>query len=532
MRLNNKGFAISTIMYMVLVLAVLVMSLTLMLLNGRRLIIDKQKKIALNNIYGYSTPINFGGMKISAAQSDTHKGIVYLDPTNLKTTCDANRAETNVNNNGSPTGINSGCMRFYIFDDSGDSYKMILDHNTSGNVAWNSNGSNSMLEVAERLSEDTRGWTGNPRLITANEVAQIVGADVAIQWDQRKPWGTTVGTQSAWFYLDGSGNIYSNWQTKVANETNESRYAWLYDNMYGCRVNGCNIQDANTYPYPTKTSSTNSGIYGYWTSDTVSDDTDCAWRINRQGSFNCNAITTNNDYGVRPVITVKKNIINSGVQSSITLHSRVSFDANGGTLNGARFVYVANNDNNIYANITGNTTTQIPTVSRSGYTFNGWYTNIDAIDLDYTSEFIGGNTRRIIFTNDVNSANGWAMSDDDIGTHIQAKITVTDSNLTSQPNIDFNDDFLYSTVVEHTGNTWVYYADFDITAVMLSPRHGYVYTGHRFIDISSSELTASTQVSVDVLVKGGKKYYNGSGNQVYRMDITRPITLYAHWTSN
>ena len=51
MKLNNKGFAISTIMYMILVLAVLVMALTLTLLNGRKLIIDKQKKIALNNIY-------------------------------------------------------------------------------------------------------------------------------------------------------------------------------------------------------------------------------------------------------------------------------------------------------------------------------------------------------------------------------------------------------------------------------------------------------------------------------------------------
>ena len=51
MRLNNKGFAISTIMYMVLVLAVLVMALTLTILNGRKLIIDKQKKIATSNIY-------------------------------------------------------------------------------------------------------------------------------------------------------------------------------------------------------------------------------------------------------------------------------------------------------------------------------------------------------------------------------------------------------------------------------------------------------------------------------------------------
>lgn len=59
MKLNNKGFAISTIMYMVLVLAVLVMVLTLTILNGRKLILDKQKKIALENIYTLKTDYNF-----------------------------------------------------------------------------------------------------------------------------------------------------------------------------------------------------------------------------------------------------------------------------------------------------------------------------------------------------------------------------------------------------------------------------------------------------------------------------------------
>lgn len=59
MKLNNKGFAISTIMYMVLVLAVIVMVLTLTILNGRKVILDKQKKIALENIYTLKTDYNF-----------------------------------------------------------------------------------------------------------------------------------------------------------------------------------------------------------------------------------------------------------------------------------------------------------------------------------------------------------------------------------------------------------------------------------------------------------------------------------------
>lgn len=67
MRLNNKGFAISTIMYMILVLAVLVMALTLTLLNGRKLIIDKQKQIALTNINNsLNTPPDLFPVEFSA----------------------------------------------------------------------------------------------------------------------------------------------------------------------------------------------------------------------------------------------------------------------------------------------------------------------------------------------------------------------------------------------------------------------------------------------------------------------------------
>ncbi len=51
LKLNNKGFAISSIMYIILVLAVLLISLTLALLSSRKLILDKLKKEATNEVY-------------------------------------------------------------------------------------------------------------------------------------------------------------------------------------------------------------------------------------------------------------------------------------------------------------------------------------------------------------------------------------------------------------------------------------------------------------------------------------------------
>ncbi len=51
MKLNNKGFAISTIMYIILVLAVILITLSLSMLSSRRLILDKIRQESLNNVY-------------------------------------------------------------------------------------------------------------------------------------------------------------------------------------------------------------------------------------------------------------------------------------------------------------------------------------------------------------------------------------------------------------------------------------------------------------------------------------------------
>lgn len=51
MKLNNKGFAISTIMYMILIMAIVLISLTLVFLSSNKLILDKSKQVAKDNIY-------------------------------------------------------------------------------------------------------------------------------------------------------------------------------------------------------------------------------------------------------------------------------------------------------------------------------------------------------------------------------------------------------------------------------------------------------------------------------------------------
>ena len=255
------------------------------------------------------TEVEFNGTKEIVANS-THKGIVYMDPTDLSATCTSNDV-VNV------TGLEnkSGCMKFYIYDDEGLSYKLILDRNTSGDVAWNSNDVNtSMLEVQARLLDDTENWVGNPRLITADEIAHIVGADRSdtIKFDSSKDYstsGSNIETKASWFYFDGSGNTYSSWQTKVASSENLSSYAWLFDYIHDCDESGCNIEEKTKYPYPTKTSETTDYVEGYWTSTPVVGQTNDAWYVQDGGRLRIYNVATNSHNGVRPVITIPKNII-------------------------------------------------------------------------------------------------------------------------------------------------------------------------------------------------------------------------------
>ena len=205
-----------------------------------------------------------------AKENDTYKAIVYLDPTDLTKSCDAS-------NSVSTTGIKEGCMKWYAYSDDGTNYNMILNHNTTAEVAWNSIGSNSeMKEIKESFEEDTKNWKVNARLITADEIAKITG---------NTNWTST----SDWFCLDTNQLDNTNYCSKTQ-ET--SKYAWLFDYTNGCKSYGCNVADSSTW--------------GYWTSTSYSSGG--AWSVGSYGHFRHNS-TDSADRGIRPVITISKDII-------------------------------------------------------------------------------------------------------------------------------------------------------------------------------------------------------------------------------
>ena len=150
--------------------------------------------------------------KVSTTKSFKNGTAVYYNP-ETENKCSKEEAK-------STTGTKSGCMKWYVFNDKegNATVNVILDHNTTANVAWNLTGNNSeMKEVKKALENDTKDWKNTARLITANEVAKITGNT---GFD-----ATKLG--QVWFYLD------SNNQTQIANSTNKysKKYAWIHTDM-------------------------------------------------------------------------------------------------------------------------------------------------------------------------------------------------------------------------------------------------------------------------------------------------------------
>ncbi len=240
--------------------------------------------------------------------------IVYLDPTDLTKEC-------NEKNSVSTAGTNTGCMKWYAYKDEDGKYIMIADHNITGTVAWTSesnnyNGPTELLEALREATTETATWSdklvepgsytaswiynGQPheykidyskygnraRLIGADEIAEITGASKSVDEDGIG-WTFQNGD---WFFLGGTG---SKWQTKVGSSSQKDKHAWLFDNTNNCLKDGCNEEQ--------------SGAVGYWTSSAYASSPSHMWFVgSRAGGGLSRDVNDSGNYGVRPVIIVKK----------------------------------------------------------------------------------------------------------------------------------------------------------------------------------------------------------------------------------
>ena len=201
--------------------------------------------------------------------------IVYFNPETGKKCASSEAVNT--------TGTKIGCMKWYAFNDreGNATVNVILDHNTTTRIAWNSTGNNSeMKEVADALKKDTRTWKNTARLITANEIAKIT---------EKTGFDASKKNQD-WFCLDTNQPDTTSYCAKAQGK---SKYAWLFDYTKECTSYGCNVSDSSTW--------------GYWTSTQYVNSIH-VWFVARNGRLDVNSASSTG-HGVRPVITISKSNI-------------------------------------------------------------------------------------------------------------------------------------------------------------------------------------------------------------------------------
>ena len=315
------------------------------MLSNRKMILDRLKSDIKGNI-----------TKVKLYKKYENGYSIYYNPVKGEI-C------TDYNEDNSKTGVKEGCLKWYIFNDDGnkDTLNILLDHNTTGSVVWSSVDNTEMKEAKTALETDTKNWVNKARLIKANEVAKITKADKILKFDTKKIYkipATDIEKEFSWFYFDGQGSTYEEWQTQVANKTTKSKYAWLFDNLKECTDYGCNNEGDNL---------------GYWTSDSTGDYGRVIY-IYSHGMLGDGAPTGDTWNGIRPVIEIEK----SKIKSKFYV---INLDPNEGTLNSKIKVYLENEN---YG--------KLPEPTKEGYKFAGWYTKKDGGEKITEEEIVKSNS--------------------------------------------------------------------------------------------------------------------------------------------
>ena len=313
MKLNNKGFAISTFMYMLLILAIILILATLAILSSRRMIIEKQKNTALDNI-------SYSQNKICESVS----GLKSLKPgTEYK--CEVK---------------NGTFFNFYVLSTEGTKVNLIMDRNicSDGTVASSSNQCNYAWHfLTQELDDDnnnygpdiamtnlynaTKSWTNVP--------------DMIMNYDDENNNGTNNGytgikTNNGITTITGKQNKTSTSQTfgtsseplkarlprqdEVFKEEQDSNYCnydsascptWLVENLHIDSAfswcSECSTKYVNTQRI--------SGIIGYWLLSSSSSTNNYARLVECSGTVGDYSVSYASEYGIRPVITVPKSML-------------------------------------------------------------------------------------------------------------------------------------------------------------------------------------------------------------------------------
>ena len=214
----------------------------------------------------------------------------------------------------SVTGIKTGCMRWYVYKLNGSNVGLILDHNTTGKVAWYSDGDDSTnretnaqgpVTLMSQLKADTedQGWQVEADIIESEDILN------QLKWYQDLEDKTTWENQYTTDLNTAFNNIMIKLQPNMDSYTTEVQFNKAIAEMF-----------ATDYPELVLPSYLHEDLFsncdesscttlGYWTQTPLAFDSSQAWGVGNVGSMGNYDVDIDGLDGLRPVINLSKNLI-------------------------------------------------------------------------------------------------------------------------------------------------------------------------------------------------------------------------------
>ena len=255
-----------------------------------------------------------------------YETIAFLQHEVKKTVTDYGNSKSGYNGIDNKDANQNSCLKFYVVGSAGNRVTLILDHNTTDEVAWSdtANYKSGPITALNVLKSDTNGWKGvltptnytykraanscyvtsdddisvsqdcdainytidyngyNARLITAEEVVKIVNISTEL----------------------GKTKVVALNQSSISTDELKTKMGWLYDRVL--------IPEGYELGIPNNSTTDSSFTGGYWTATASSwfynleSDPDAPDAISVRPVLLKSSGLSDSEIGVRPVIEISK----------------------------------------------------------------------------------------------------------------------------------------------------------------------------------------------------------------------------------
>ena len=302
MKLSNKGFAISSIMYIILVLGVILMVITLALLGGRKLVLDKLKGEVISGIYEevIIEPPNEEPLKICIAVTDENvttgnipsgsylAGDEYICQVNDEESYHFFVVSTTLGEDNQVERVNLLLERNINSD--GSLAEGVTDDNLESFTEKSYNGCKANDGVDQMAS-------GPTNLYRFLEKATVDWSNIpTARYEYTDEGGQGYFIMDGAFYIRTGNHVYSaniNVRLPMVKEIStfdkSKNNLWMYNYLeYNSNVTGDGLQNIE-------------GMTGYWT---LSSDGEECWARYASSAGKITYLNIEDETGVRPVIII------------------------------------------------------------------------------------------------------------------------------------------------------------------------------------------------------------------------------------